>query len=208
MRSTLLMLLFVASGCAIQPVVPRIKLMNLEQAAQRLSELAGKPVRPYSTRDFGRETYSEARSVVVPEGAARSLVRTLRDELSEGLVAFLGCTRSLADNPAEGTEIVVGLGESQFDILRIAASDAVNYDMETDDLVRKLQHYDADFGIDIFHAETDTIEFDLKSMPGDLRAFCDDLYEFCPDVVDQGAGSIEALEKEISQRRAVFLWWD
>ncbi len=182
--------------------------MNLEQAAQRLSELAGKPVRPYSTRDFGRENYPAARSVVVPDAVARSLVRTLRDELSEGLVAFLGCDRSLADNAAEGTELVVGLGESQFDILRIAASDAVNYGMETDDLVRKLQQYDTDFGIDIFHAETDTIEFDLKSMPGDLRAFCDDLYEFCPDIVDQGAGSIEALEKEIAERRAVFLWWD
>ena len=80
--------------------------------------------------------------------------------------------------------------------------------METDDLVKKLRVYDDEFGIDIFHAETDTIEFAFQKMPEDLAAFCKDLYEFCPDIVDQGTGTVELLEKEIREREQVFLWWD
>ena len=46
-------------------------------------------------------------------------------------------------------------------------------------------------------AETDTIEFTFLKLPAGLRAFCEDLYEFCPDIVDQGVGTVEALESEI-----------
>ena len=80
--------------------------------------------------------------------------------------------------------------------------------METEDLVRKLQEYDAKYGIDIFHAETDTIEFRFRSLPEDLAAFCADLYEFCPDIVDQGVGTVEKLEEEVARTGTVFLWWD
>ncbi|HEX7379167.1 MAG TPA: DUF4253 domain-containing protein [Pirellulales bacterium] len=120
----------------------------------------------------------------------------------------MGCTRSLADGAEEGSEVVVAPGDNQFDILRVAQSDAVNYDMDTECLVRKLQEYDRNYGIDIFHAETDTIEFRLRSVPADLMAFCDDLYEFCPDTVDQGVGSVEALASEIARHGSVYLWWD
>lgn len=182
--------------------------MNLDEAAQRLSQLAGRPYRSFATRDFGRDQNPAARSVVVAEGDAPLLVEKIRRELGPGLLAFVGCTRSLADAPDAGSEVVVATGDSQFDILRVAQSDAVNYDMETEDLVRKLQAYDSRYRIDIFHAETDTIEFRLCSAPGDLAAFCADLYEFCPDIVDQGVGTVEELEKEIANTGVVFLWWD
>ncbi len=41
-------------------------------------------------------------------------------------------------------------GNDQFDILRVAASDAVNYDMLTEDLIRELRAWHRDFGIDIW----------------------------------------------------------
>lgn len=63
-------------------------------------------------------------------------------------------------------------------------------------------------GIDLFHAETDTVEFALKQLPADLRAFADDVYEFRPDIVEQGVGSVDVLVKEIKDRRQVLLWWD
>jgi hypothetical protein len=74
--------------------------------------------------------------------------------------------------------------------------------------VQKLQEKVAKFGIDIFRAETDTIEFRFRAMPDDLSAFCRDPYDFCPDIVDQGAGSVEEIEMEVTRTRAVFLWWD
>ena len=198
-----------ASGCSSQPAPPPVgKAMNLEEAAARLARISGKPIRPFATQDFGREQNPKARSALVNEADARRVVDDVRRELGPGLLAFIGCTRSLADPPDAGSEIVVAAGDDQFDMLRIAQSDAINFGMETEDLVRKLQEYDAQYGIDIFHAETDTIEFALRSMPEDLSAFCQDLYKFCPDIVDQGVGTVEKLEQEVAKSHAVFLWWD
>lgn len=182
--------------------------MTLDQAGTRLAQHSGKTVRLFATQDFGRHQNPAARSVVVAEEKAASLLSRLRGELGPGLLAFIGCTRSLARNAEKGSEIVIGVGDSQFDILRIAQSDAANYDLDTEALVSKLQNYDARYGIDIFHAETDTIEFRLLSLPEDLRGFCNDLYEFCPDIVDQGCGSVDKLEEEIANEKSVFLWWD
>lgn len=196
------------TGCSSHSTSPASKALSLEEAATRLSQLSGKPLRPFATRDFGRERNSAARSVVVAEDKAQKVVADLRRELGPGLLAFVGCTRSLANPPDNGGEVVVANGDDQFDILRVAKSDAVNFDMDTEDLVRKLQEYDSKYGIDIFHAETDTIEFKFRTWPKDLTSFCKDLYKFCPDIVDQGTGSVEELEREIAKTEIVYLWWD
>jgi len=181
---------------------------TLESAAKRLAQLSGKPIRLFATRDFGREHYTSARSVVVQSAKAVPLVYQLRSELEHGLLVFVGCTRSLAAGAKSGSEVVVATGESQMEILRVAKSDAVNYGMETEDLILKLQEYDQRYGIDIFHAETDTVEFSFKQVPQDLNRFCDDLYEFCPDIVDQGVGSVDKLAAQIVKQKSVYLWWD
>lgn len=207
---TLLIALALATvgGCDSQSPKQAKIAMTLDEAAQFLAEKSGKAIRPFATRDFGRIRNEEARSVVVSENDAPRIVEQLRPLLGPGLLAFIGCTNSLAEHAEEGSEVVVAVGSTQFDILRVAQSDAVNYDMETEDLVRKLAQYDRDYGIDIFHAETDIIEFKLKKMPPDISAFCKDLYEFCPDIVDQGIGTVEELEKAVAEYGHIYLWWD
>ena len=165
-------------------------------------------VRPYSTHDFGRARDERCLSVVLPEVEARSLLPGLREALPPGSVAFIGTTQWLGDERHEGADLVVGPGASQFDIPRLARSNAANHDMDTEDLVEKLREYDQDHGIDVYHAETDTIEFMLLSTPEDLSGFAADLYEFCPDVVDQGVGSVAALQESIEVVGQVYLWWD
>lgn len=213
MRRLLQLLTSLVSGspAPLPPLLPPgPPAATLEEAAARLARLSGKPLRLYSTRDFGREQNPAGRSVVVPHAQARPLVERLRREICPGLVAFIGCTNSLHRPPDRGSEVVVAKGNDQFDILRVAASDAINCDMQTEDLVLRLQQYHARFGIDIFHAETDTIEFRLERIPtpAEMAAFCRDLYEFCPDIVDQGAETVEALEEQVSGTGDVFLWWD
>jgi hypothetical protein len=195
-------------GCSSPPPRPSSKAMSLDEATTRLTQLSGRETRTFSTRDFGRERNSAGRSVLVEESIAPVLVAKIRAELGPGLLAFVGCTRSLAQPPDSGSEVVIAPGLSQFDIVRIAQSDAVNYDMTTEDLIRKLEEYDSKYGIDIFHAETDTIEFKFKKLPDDLGAFCKDLYQFCPDIVDQGVGTVDELEKAIAESGQVYLWWD
>jgi hypothetical protein len=182
--------------------------VTLESAAQRLARIAGGPVREYSTYDFGRARDPDARSVIVADERSLDILSEIRGQIEGDLVAFIGTTSWLGDEPHQGVEIVVAKGGSQFDILRVARSDAINYGMETEALIEKLTEYDRQYGIDILHAETNTIEFALSRLPHDLTAFCQDLYEFCPDIVDQGTGTVEDLEAEIRDNEVVYLWWD
>jgi hypothetical protein len=180
----------------------------LEDAGSFLSKITDKPVRAFSTRDFGREEFSEARSVLVKEPQAESLLGKIRNHLGPGLVAFIGTRTNHAKLRPKGLELVIGCGTSQFDILRIAASDAVNFNKGTEDLIKQLQAWDSAHGIDLFQAETDTVQFRLLRIPSDLKKFAEDVYEFCPDIVDQGVGSVDQLAKDIGAGGKVLLWWD
>src|SRR5687768_5262009 len=117
MRSLLALLAIVTMiGCDAQPPLSTGRAMNLDDAAARLALLSGCESRPFATRDFGRDQNDAARSVLVGEDAAASLAAKIRDELGPGLLAFVGCTRSLAEPPDKGSEVVVAPGMCQFDI--------------------------------------------------------------------------------------------
>ena len=120
----------------------------------------------------------------------------------------MGVTNSLAKPSPDGVELVVAEGASQFDILRVAATDGINHGLGTEELIRELKLWDTEFGIDIWQAQTDVIQLRLKRLPVDMKAFAARVYKFCPDIVDQGVGSARALEREIAKHKAVFLWWD
>lgn len=177
-------------------------------AAQLLTQIYSNTVRMYSTFDFGRQQNPDCISIIVTHDTDITILLNLREKLKPGLVAFIGTTQWLGKEKNDGAEVVVCLGSSQFDILRIAQSDAINYGMKTEDLIEKLQDYDRNFGINIFHAETDTLEFELVSMPANLTSFAEDIYQFCPDIVNQGCGSISELIEIIKMTGQVSLWWD
>lgn len=180
-----------------------------ERAERALRETTNAPVRPYSTRDFGRERHERCLSVVLPEEEARALLPRVRSAAPPGSVAFIGTTKWLGDERRDGgAELVLGPGGSQFDALRLAATDACNHDLGTEELISKLEEYDEEHGIDVYLAETDTVEFALLSIPEDLPAFAADLYEFCPDIVDQGIGSVAELAEVVGAFGVVYLWWD
>ena len=181
---------------------------ELEAGAALLSQVTSQPARAFSTTDFGREQNPLARSVLVPEPAAERLLDQVRKRLAPGLVAFVGVTNSLAEPKPVGVELVVAQGRDQFDILRTAQTDGVNYELDTEAIVAELRAWDKEFGIDIWQAETDTVQLRLKTMPKNVLAFAQRVYKFCPDIVDQGVGSVKELAKEIEKTKSVGLWWD
>lgn len=177
-------------------------------ATQLLVEVSHSFVRTYSTFDFGRQQNFNCISAIVSREVANTSVFKIREKLEPGLIAFVGTTHWLGNESHDGVEIVIGSGNSQFDILRLAQSDAMNYSKNTEELIEKLQEYDRNFGIDIFHAETDTVEFVILNMPSDLLNFVADVYEFCPDIVNQGCGSVSNLMEIVEVTGQVLLWWD
>lgn len=201
--------------------------------SKTVEELSGLKVADFSHVDFGREKNTNCISVIVEETKsginpfkavadrvagvfgnsiarknAETLLQQIRRNLPSGYIAFIGTTNWLGDYKPHGVEVVVGPGTSQFDILRHAASDACNYDLGTEDLIKRLEKYDREIGINITHAETDTIDLELLRLPEDMQTFAEDLYDFCPDLVDQGCGSVSALAAAIKASRQVTLWWD
>lgn len=181
---------------------------QLDAGAALLAQLARQPVRPFSTVDFGRANNPQGRSVLVPQAEAERLLTGLRGKLRPGLVAFIGVTNNMASPKQQGVELVLAEGADQFDILRVAQTDGVNHGLETEDIVKELRAWDKEFGIDIWQAETDTVQLRLKRLPKDLPAFAERVYKFCPDIVEQGVGDVGALAKEIARTKTVFLWWD
>jgi len=196
------------SGGTVTLTPPAAKLTSLPQVAKWLGEENGLDARPYSTYDFGRGHDEANLSVVVPMEQAEAMLDVARDAIAPPVLAFIGCGDWFGVQQTGGVELVFGEGMDQFDILRMARSDAINYNMETEDLITKLKEYDERFGIDITHAVTDTIIFRLKHMPEDMTGFANDLYKFCPDIVDQGTQTVGALATEIRGSRTAFLWWD
>lgn len=173
-----------------------------------LADVSGETVRPFWTQDFGRAKRTGGYSVLIPEDSAKAMLLKLRAVLPPGYVAFVGTTRNLDDPSIHGVELVLARGNDQFDIVRLAATDGTNYAISTEDIVHRLKAWDQAFGIDIWQAETDTIQMDMKTQPKNLRKFSRELYKFCPDIVDQGVGDLESLEQDLREQHAIGLWWD
>lgn len=179
---------------------------NPQQAL--LAEVTGSEVRDFWTNDFGREKRQGGYSALVPEDEAEQMLLAVRRRLPTGYVAFVGTTRNLDDPGIKGVEVVIAPGHDQFDILHLAATDGINYGLDTDRIVTRLKAWDSQFGIDTWQAETDTVQMKIKSLPSDMDGFSERLYAFCPDIVDQGTGDLESLQRAIASDRAIFLWWD
>lgn len=79
--------------------------------------------------------------------------------------------------------IIATATTDQFDILRIARTDAANYGLGTEDVIEKLKVLDEQYGIDITSAGSDGLSLILKHIPtGDAALeLWQWLSNFCPD---------------------------
>lgn len=182
--------------------------LTFEDASAELSRRSRVEARPYSTYDFGRERDTRSVSFVMTNRSAKQTVLEMQGRLSSGLVVFIGTSNWLGNEKPNGVEVVLARGADQFAILAIARSDGINYGHETEDVIRRLRQLDRDYGIAIFHAETDTIECRILRPVADPLKLARELYEFCPDIVDQGVETVERLAAELSARKEIYLWWD
>jgi hypothetical protein len=80
--------------------------------------------------------------------------------------------------------------------------------MNTEDVVERLTAWDEAYGLTIWRADVESVEFDLAKKPEAPKAFAEEIHAFCPDAVDQGVGTLEALEDQLARGDTVYLWWD
>jgi hypothetical protein len=168
----------------------------------------GVVARPYSTQNFGRDKFVDAISIIIPESNYKTTLFQFRKKLPKGLIAYIGTTRNLSEVHPKGVELVVLISNDKFDILRVSKSDGINYDITNEKVIEKLQHWDNKYSIDIWQAETDTVQLTVQKLPKSLEVFANEVYEFCPDIVGQGSGNISDISDYLKAEKAIYLWWD
>jgi hypothetical protein len=72
--------------------------------------------------------------------------------------------------------------------LRERGTNGANYDIMTEDIIRKLQEWEEKCEFDILAVRHDSVEIEFRALPKDLDGFTEEIYEFCPDTIEQGFG--------------------
>jgi hypothetical protein len=94
----------------------------------------------------------------------------------------------------------------KYEELRLQKTSGINYDLETEDIIRQLKQWDETYGIDISDVAFDSVFVQFKTLPDDLNLLAEEIYEFCPDTIDQHFGCVadmigaaEEMEQEIPE---------
>lgn len=80
---------------------------------------------------------------------------------------------------------------SKFQQLYEKQTNGINCDLDTDDIVQRLEQWDALYTIEISEVEPDGLVVRFASLPNDLSTFAREIYEFCPDTIDQHFGCMD-----------------
>jgi ankyrin repeat protein len=70
-------------------------------------------------------------------------------------------------------------------------TNGINCDLDTDDIVQRLEQWDALYTIEISDVEPDGLVVRFATLPDDLSTFAREIYEFCPDTIDQHFGCMD-----------------
>ena len=108
----------------------------------------------------------------------------------------------------EGNYLAVIKGKSDTEVLKWRQTNGINYDIDNDSIISKLQEWKSKFDFILLGAGMDWLQIQFITQPLDFDKFAEEVYEFCPDIVDQGIGDLEKLAPEMKRMNGIFLWWD
>lgn len=175
------------------------QLLAIKQSGANLRQLEG-------LSDGGEPLFAPGVTIDVSERKALPTVKHLRRALGEGSLVFVS-ERNYGIGGALD-EVSVLQGTDFYDALRTMGTNGWNYDLGPDDVIERLKLWDAKYGLDIQGIAFDWVEARIERPPTDMASFAAEVYEFCPDVVEQGAGTVEALADEMRRSQLLYLWWD
>lgn len=79
------------------------------------------------------------------------------------------------------------------DELKANSTNGANYEVSNEDVIARLEAWDAKYSIEISDIGHDCVTVTFKSLPEDTRPLAEEIYEFCPDTVDQGFGCYDEM---------------
>ena len=108
----------------------------------------------------------------------------------------------------ESNYLAVIKGKSDAEILKWRQTNGINYDIDNDSVISKLQEWKSKNDFILLGVGMDWLQIQFIYQTPDFDEFAKEVYEFCPDIVDQGVGDVEKLAPEMKRMNGVFLWWD
>jgi hypothetical protein len=143
--------------------------------------------------------------VSIPRSQSDQVLWSLREKLKpRKYMAFLVEINDTLKNDKIG----IIKGTDQYEILRLMYTNGETDDVSHEDVIEKLKEWEKRSPFEIIGAENDWVEVEFRIMPRDLKAFAEDVSEFSPDAVEEGAGSLAELVKEIGTTKRLMLWWE
>ncbi|MDU1889541.1 MAG: DUF4253 domain-containing protein [Dysgonomonas sp.] len=96
----------------------------------------------------------------------------------------------------------------KYEILSNIRTNGANYNIDPDSLITIIKDFDKKYSLELIGASGDWCEFIVHNEKTDWRQLAKEAYAVCPDIVDQGTGTILALERELRMTKRLYFWWD
>jgi len=149
------------------------------------------------------------KGLVFMEKNAKSydLVFSLKDKFKEkGYSIFLLENNFNINNKLDNIGILKTT--DKYTILKQVATDGINWDITNDSLISIIKTFDKKYSLELIGASGDWCEFIIHKDPKSWTQFANEVYKVCPDVVEQGAGTVQALADEMKKTKRLYFWWD
>lgn len=138
---------------------------------------------------------------------ADRIITSLRDDFEkDGYFIFL--SENNFGIKRQPNHVTVIKAKDQFAVLRIMETGGVNYGLSNDSVITLMKRFHNMYNLKLIRAEGDLCEFIIQGKPKNWLELAKQAYEICPDIVDQGAGSVEALAAEMRRTQRLYFWWD
>jgi hypothetical protein len=138
---------------------------------------------------------------------ATNLVISLKDILrKKGYSIFLLENNFNIENKLDRVGILQTI--DKYEVLKQVGTDGINYNITNDSLITIIKDLDKKYSLELIGASGDWCEFFIHNDPPSWTDFGNEIYKICPDIVDQGAGSIEAMVEEVKKTKRLYFWWD
>ena len=99
-------------------------------------------------------------------------------------------------------------GTDPYDIIRTMNTNGENDEVTSEEIIAKMKEWERQFPFSITGAENSWVEIEFIRLPTNLSAFAEEVYAFSPATVEDGAGTVAELIKEIRATHRLTLVWN
>lgn len=137
--------------------------------------------------------------------AGIAIIHKLKTKLEPKLYKLFICNDA---NSYLTYNIAIVRCEDEFTPLVYMQTQGINYGIDTHKLILHLDSLNQTLDLKLIGADFDWCEFEIHKDPEDWYELAKKLAKICPDIVEQGAGDIKTLAKDLKETKQLFFWFD